>query len=255
MILSFLFILGLTVGSFLNVLIDRLPNDKGLLGRSHCDYCKKTLQPQDLVPVFSYIFLRGRCRYCQKRLQIQYPLIELFSGVVFILTWASFANKGIEEQIYTIVLMSLFIAMFFSDLKYQILPDEEQIALFVVGTTYMFVVNTPSFLIVERFVFSFVAMAPLLILFLATKGRGMGFGDVKLSFLFGFLFGLQGALMVLYMSFVSGGLFGIVALVFRKTKLKSKIAFGPFLLLSAVIFLFLREQIAAQFSEILHLNN
>lgn len=255
MILSFIFILGLAVGSFLNVLIDRLPNDKGLLGRSHCDYCKRTLQPQDLVPVFSYIFLRGRCRYCQKRLQIQYPLIELFTGVTFVFTWVSFANKGLEEQIYTIVLMTLFIALFFSDLKYQILPDEEQIALFVAGMVYLLVLNTPSLLIVERFVFSFVAMAPLLTLFLATKGRGMGFGDVKLSFLFGFLFGLQSALIILYLSFVSGGLFGLVALLFRKTKLKSKIAFGPFLLLSAVVYLFFKEQITVQFNAILHLSN
>lgn len=251
MILSFIFILGLTVGSFLNVLIDRLPNDKGLLGRSHCDHCKKTLQPQDLVPVFSYIFLRGRCRYCQKRLQIQYPLIELFTALIFVLTWLMFANGGIKEQIYTVVLMALFIAMFFSDLKYQILPDEEQIALFVAGMTYLLVINTPSLLIAERFVFSFVAMTPLLLLFLATKGRGMGFGDVKLSFLFGFLFGLQGAFIILYIAFVSGGLFGMLALLLRKTKLKSKIAFGPFLILGAILYLFFSKYLVNELHTIL----
>ncbi|MGB2731832.1 MAG: prepilin peptidase [Microgenomates group bacterium] len=251
MILSFLFILGLAVGSFLNVLIDRLPNDQGLLGRSHCDYCKKTLQPQDLIPVFSYAFLRGRCRYCQKRLQIQYSLIELLTGVVFMLTWLSFSQGGLGYQIYTIVLISILIAMFFSDLKYQILPDEEQLALFIVGLAYLIATNVPIPQIAERFVLSFVAMMPLLLLFLATKGRGMGFGDVKLLFIFGFLFELQGAFIILYVAFITGGFFGLVAILLRKTKMKSKIAFGPFLILGAILYLFYTKYFITEFNTIL----
>lgn len=251
MILSFIFILGLAVGSFLNVLIDRLPNDKGLLGRSHCDYCKHTLQPKDLVPVFSYMFLRGRCRYCQKSLQIQYPLIELLTGVTFVLTWLAFSYRGIGEQIYTIVLVSIFIAMFFSDLKYQILPDEEQLALFIVATAFLLINGTPTIQIVERFALSFVAMLPLLLLFLGTRGRGMGFGDVKLSFILGFIFGIQGAFIVLYLAFVSGGFFGATALLTRKKRLKSKIAFGPFLILGAVMYLFFSNVLITQLHTIL----
>ncbi|NTU72891.1 prepilin peptidase, partial [Candidatus Roizmanbacteria bacterium] len=83
----FIFILGTAIGSFLNVLIDRLPQGKSIGGRSHCDYCEKQLTPVDLVPVLSFIFLRGKCRYCHKKLSIQYPLMELLTGVIFVLGW------------------------------------------------------------------------------------------------------------------------------------------------------------------------
>lgn len=167
------------------------------------------------------------------------------------LTWLSFSQGGLGYQIYTIVLISILIAMFFSDLKYQILPDEEQLALFVVGLAYLIATNVPIPQIAERFVLSFVAMMPLLLLFLATKGRGMGFGDVKLVFIFGFLFELQGTFIILYVAFITGGFFGLVAILLRKTKMKSKIAFGPFLILGAILYLFYTKYFITEFNTIL----
>lgn len=169
----------------------------------------------------------------------------IYANVVIILT------GGLGYQIYTIVLISILIAMFFSDLKYQILPDEEQLALFIVGLAYLIATNVPIPQIAERFVLSFVAMMPLLLLFLATKGRGMGFGDVKLLFIFGFLFELQGAFIILYVAFITGGFFGLVAILLRKTKMKSKIAFGPFLILGAILYLFYTKYFITEFNTIL----
>jgi prepilin signal peptidase PulO-like enzyme (type II secretory pathway) len=83
----FLFVLGSAIGSFLNVVIDRIPREESLNGRSHCDHCKKTLAPLDLVPVFSYVFLGGKCRYGGKRLSVQYPLIEALTGGLFVLVF------------------------------------------------------------------------------------------------------------------------------------------------------------------------
>src|SRR3990167_9673658 len=80
----FLFVLGLAVGSFLNVLIDRLPREESIKGRSHCDDCKKTLSWNDLIPILSYVGLRGKCRYCKTNLSWQYPFIELLTTVIFV---------------------------------------------------------------------------------------------------------------------------------------------------------------------------
>lgn len=246
MIVAFVFIFGLAVGSFLNVLIDRLPNDKSILGRSHCDYCRKTLQPQDLIPIVSYMILKGRCRFCKKSLSLQYPLIELLTGVLFVLTWMVLADRGIVERIYTIAIVAVFIAMFFSDIKYQILPDEEQVALLTISLLFSIVNGASSTVLIERFVFSFAAMVPLLLLYLVTKGKGMGFGDVKLSFVLGFLFGLKGALIILYIAFITGGIFGTVALLTKLHRLKSKIAFGPFLIIGVFIYLFFGAYLTSQ---------
>src|SRR3989344_3248327 len=81
----FLFIFGTAIGSFLNVLIDRLPREESIMGRSHCEYCKKILSPIDLIPVLSFLFLKGKCRYCGKKLSLQYPGIEILTGVLFVL--------------------------------------------------------------------------------------------------------------------------------------------------------------------------
>src|SRR3989344_25048 len=132
----FLFFLGTIIGSFLNVLIDRLPREESIMGRSHCDHCKKTLSPIDLIPVLSFLFLKGKCRYCGKKLSLQYPGIEILTGVLFVLIY-NFkfliynSNSNFEFQISNYAIVSCLIVIFFIDLKNQIIPDEMQIALFI----------------------------------------------------------------------------------------------------------------------------
>ena len=191
MTLLFIFILGLAVGSFLNVVIDRLPNNRSIMGRSHCDYCKKTLKPSNLIPVISYLLQRGRCESCSKKLSLQYPIVEMATGLLFIFTWLQFINLGTEITILYLTIVSIFVAMFVTDLKYQIIPDELQLLLFFVSLWLLSLLHRPDLLgYIERFTFAFVAMLPLLFLFLATRGKGMGFADVKLTFILGTLFGL-----------------------------------------------------------------
>lgn len=235
----FLFITGSAIGSFLNVCIDRLPNDKPITGRSHCDYCKKKLKSIDLLPIISFVLLRGRCRYCKRKLSLQYPLVELLTGVMFILTWFIIPAKTEVVRILNLGIVATLIAIFFADLKYQIIPDELQLIFFILALT---VAGINSDLRLDflygKAIDGLLVMLPILFLYLVTRGRGMGFGDVKYAFVAGFLLRLYGGLVALYIAFVVGALVGIVLLVFKLKKLKSQIAFGPFLVIGTMVVMF-----------------
>lgn len=244
----FLFIFGTAIGSFLNVLIDRLPREESINGRSHCEFCKKTLSPLDLIPVLSFIFLKGKCRYCGKKLSLQYPGIEVLTGITFV-TIFNFKflilnlNSNLEFQILNYVIVSCLIVIFFIDLKNQIIPDEMQIALFI-SILFIRVVGSIGIVgVMWGALEGLIVMLPILFLYLITRGRGMGFGDVKLAFNMGFLLGIKGGFVAIYLGFILGAFFGIVLLLMKKKKMKSKIAFGPFLVAGIVIVMFFEKPI------------
>lgn len=269
--LILLFILGLAIGSFLNVLIDRLAKKQSILGRSYCDHCKKKLKSQDLIPVFSYFQLGGKCRYCHKKLSAYYPFVEIVTAVFFVVLWiylptnvilgSTFDKLSVNSatpestlgfwtsqndvlvRVLYLGLFSSLIGIFFADLKYQIIPDELQIALFLFA---FLIIGMPAFEI-KRFLghlFSGAAiMAPMYLLHVATKGKGMGFADVKLSFTIGFLLGIIGGFIAVYIGFVTGAVVGLILLASHRKKWRSKIAFGPFLVLGTVTVLIFQPQL------------
>lgn len=246
-----LFIYGTAIGSFLNVLIDRLPNEESIMGRSHCDYCKKKLNGLDLFPIFSFLFLGGKCRYCHKKLSYFYPFVELLTGVAFVLTWMYFPVPGsvtldvlvLLVKLSAIGIVSTLIVIIFADLKYQIIPDSMQVSLLILSLVLHLAQGESLSAFINYLLSGLAIMSPVLFLFLITRGRGMGFGDVKLASIFGFLLGLTGGLMVLYISFLAGGVIGAVLLFTRRKGMKSTIAFGPYLVLGIVIVLFFARQI------------
>jgi leader peptidase (prepilin peptidase)/N-methyltransferase len=249
-----LFIYGTAIGSFLNVLIDRLPNEESIMGRSHCDYCKKKLNGLDLFPIFSFLFLKGRCRYCKKKLSYFYPFVELLTGAAFILTWIYFPVNGVQNnllpipsdiivRIIAIGIVSTLIVIIFADLKYKIIPDSMQVAFFIFSLLIHIFQGVSASDFINYILSGLAIMSPILFLFLVTHGRGMGFGDVKLAAIFGFLLGLKGGLLVLYIAFLSGGIIGAVLLLGQKKGMKSTIAFGPYLVLGIIIILFFGKQI------------
>ncbi len=243
MSLLIIFIFGAVFGSFFGVLIERLPKEQSILGRSHCDYCKKTLHGLDLIPIFSFIMTGGRTRCCGKKLSYFYPFLEVLTGMSFIVVWLYSGNTLIEKILY-LGIISTLIVIFFADIKYQIIPDSMQVCLliFAVGLQILHVGNIYSSLV--SIIFSgIVVMAPILLLFLATKGRGMGFGDVKLAFGMGVLLGWLGGLVALYFGFIFGAIVGITLFLTGKKKLKSKIAFGPFLVLGILTILLFHDSI------------
>jgi len=300
MMLIFLFILGCAIGSFLNVLIDRLPNNESINGRSHCDYCRKTLAWFDLVPVFSFLSTGGRCRYCHKKLSWQYPLVEILTGLIFLLIFNfqfSIFNKFSNNSIFNLDnwwhwnfienwllvigyfgIVSCFIVIFFSDLKYQLISEAVQLVLFIFTISTKFqasstkqilnsniqILNSYDYLnfghwnlfgiwdlgfgisnVVGFFIAGIIVMLPILLIYLSTKGRGMGFGDVELAFNMGFLLGIKGGLLAVYVGFILGAIVGVILLLLRKKGIKSRIAFGPFLVLGTIILLFFQEPIFA----------
>lgn len=255
MTLFFIFVVGAAIGSFLNVLIDRLPREESIMGRSHCDFCKHTLSPLDLVPLISFVFLNGKCRYCKKRLSYQYPFIEFLTGCVFVLSWSVFSPgpdflamtafpvAGMIRAVLYLVLAAVFMVIFFTDLKYRIIPDEMQIVFVVVSLLVKlaegYTITTLGFALAE----GALVMLPILLLYLFTRGRGMGFGDVKLAFNIGFFMGVKGGLLSLYFGFILGAVIGILLVVTKQRKLKSKIAFGPFLLMGVWVVLAFQQQL------------
>ncbi len=261
MIEAYIFILGLFFGSFLNVLADRLPHGRTLLGRSKCDNCHHELSWRDLIPIISFIELKGKCRYCKASLSIQYPLSEIFTGAIFLLTWI-LSNQWYQDttlHIVHIVIAAVLIVMMLSDIRYQIIPDSMQVILFLLGIGRLILLGMlqQDMIMIGwleymgwAFLHGVVVMAPLLTVFFVTKGRGMGFGDVKFAFITGFILGLWSGLGALYIGFITGGVIGAFLILSRRGKPKSKIAFGPFLILGFYMMLFFEQDVIYWISRI-----
>lgn len=247
----FIFIIGTFIGSFLGVIIDRLPRGESIArGRSHCDHCKKSLAPLDLIPVFSFFFLRGRCRYCGKKLSLFYPIIEVITGVLFVL---AALDTGILYQVsriwyqgeffYYLFIISILIAIFFIDLKNGIIPFV--LVLCGIFAAFLYLILNTQYLILGNTVAGLGAFVFFLLLFLGTRGRGMGFGDVVYVFLMGLLLGFPGIVFGLYIAFVSGAVVSLILIGIKKKKMHGgTIAFGPFLVFGTLLCLFWGKEIA-----------
>jgi prepilin signal peptidase PulO-like enzyme (type II secretory pathway) len=249
----FIFLFGASIGSFLNVLIDRLPQERKITGRSVCDYCQHQLAWYDLIPIFSFFLLKGHCRYCRKKISFQYPLVEILTGLMFIFVFLTYV-KNIQEislwQKWLVILslwgiISCFIVIFFSDAKYHLISDYILWALF--GFSFflkLFYQSTEIMKQVENDIFSSLIVAfPIWLIYFLSKEKAMGLGDVYLAAILGFLLGWQKGFLALYLAFVLGGITGFFLILFGRKKLKSKIAFGPFLVIGALVMFFLGEGI------------
>lgn len=259
--LTAIFVIGLFFGSFLNVIVDRqYRRETVLTGRSYCEFCKKELKWFDLIPVFSFLSLKGKCRYCHKKLSLYYPLTELSTAVLFTITYAFFNFQPVFNSsvinflplIYYLFLCSSFMVIVFSDLKYGIIPDKIVVPAITISFIYFLIVNSP--LLVNYLLSALGSFSFFLILFLITKGKGMGFGDVKLSFLLGLVLGFPKIILALYLAFLTGAVIGIILILWKKKKtIKDTIPFGPFLILGALVSLFLGDLIIPKITTFLGL--
>ncbi|HVT01057.1 MAG TPA: prepilin peptidase [Patescibacteria group bacterium] len=235
------FLIGSCLGSFTNVVIDRLPAGVGLVyGRSYCEKCKKTLLPQDLVPIFSYLLLGGKCRFCKEKIPARLFYVEALIGLSLATISYFFLNGLVPlyQAIYIFIIIDLSTAIFFTDIEYGIIPDQ----LVIIATVLIFIYNlvyTPQ-LLVGNVLAGISAAIVFLILFLVTSGKGMGFGDVKLSFVLGLFLGFPRVVVGVYLAFLTGALISIILILLGKKKLKrDTIPFGPFLVMGMLIaFLF-----------------
>ena len=241
-----IFVFGASIGSFLNVLIDRLPKEESINGRSHCDFCGKKLNWYDMFPVISFFILKGKTRCCRKKLSFQYPLIEFVTGVIFVTVFKD--GPYIESLTRTVLIsgvMACLIVIFISDLKYHLISDYILLALFIFSLLSKFVIPAEAGIQVIGFdvLSGLIVCLPIFLVYFISKERAMGLGDVYLTAIMGFLLGWQKGFLALYIAFVTGAIFGLIIILFKHRKLKSKIAFGPFLVIGTVVMLFWGERI------------
>jgi len=238
------FIIGSVVGSFLNVCIYRLPRQINFWsGRSYCPRCNKKIAWYDNIPLISYWLLNGQCRKCKKKISSQYFLIELVTALGFLII--VFQYDLFLDQILLAMLLSIFIVIFFIDLKHFIIPDALNFLLIIIGIFKNFLqpLNIPlNQNMQESLIGGLLGYMMIWLIIYAYKKikniEGMGLGDAKLLAAFGFLFGYSALPIILFLAACLGLIFALPALI-RKTKsLKSELPFGPFLILATLLYAF-----------------
>ncbi len=241
-VLIIIFLTGLCVGSFLNVVIFRLalPNFTwkdffNLKSRSYCPHCKHSLSWFDLIPVLSFVALAGRCRYCSGKISIQYPLVELATACIFLAVFFFSPGRTILDLIFFFYIAASLMVIFVYDLRHFLIPDAVLFPAIVVAFLYR-LSDMPS--IGTYLLAAAVAAGFFLFIFLISKGNWMGFGDVKLAVLLGLLLGVPATLLGLFLSFLFGAIIGTVLIFFKKKGLKSEVPFAPFLIAGTFVALF-----------------
>ncbi|TFG47639.1 MAG: prepilin peptidase [Anaerolineales bacterium] len=232
-------LLGISIGSFINVLIDRLPEGKSILSSpSHCDACKRRLSSLELIPIASFIFLRGRCRTCQAKISPRSLWVEVITGLLFLLTWFRFGQSW-ETVLYTLY-VCLLIIIAGIDLEHQkilnyLIYPAIGIALIMIPVLH----REEAWMTLLG---GLVGFGVLFLIALIAPGA-MGMGDVKLILFLGFIIGFPEIVITLFLAFVVGGLVAGVLLAQKKIGKKDSIAFGPYLAFAGVITLLVGTQI------------
>lgn len=271
----FLFAFGAAFGSFIGLVASRYKPHKFLLakeiigGRSFCLNCHRQLRWFDLIPILSFLILRGRCRYCRAKIGWDNLLVELITGLIFVLVPLRLKSPFLSSiflfyfSLIWILIFLILVLISFIDWRLKIIPNEAITALlffslFLTIGDIVFEKNNffdnqiSSFLGSYAFLFGYqknIFLRKLLgaifaiiffgFLIVATRGKGIGGGDLKLGLVLGLIFGWPDIALVIILAFVLGALFGGVAIILKKKSLKSFLPFGPFLsFAAAIVFLF-----------------
>lgn len=250
------FIFGLIIGSFLNVVVLRMGSGRTLGGRSKCMSCGKVLKWYMLIPLFSFLFLRGRCAYCKAKLSLQYPIVEAGTGLLVLMAAQHYAFSVFSFDAFTAtrfvvdaVTLATLVVISAYDLRHKIIPDQLSLTLAFSGLLSLVLrsvagewpnlmplfVNTPRWMD--------LAAAPLLALPLAaiwyfSKGKAMGLGDAKLLWGIAWFLGLIGGLSAIIFAFWFASIPSIYLLITRKGNMHTEMPFGPFIALAAVLVYF-----------------
>lgn len=234
----YLAIVGAIIGSFLNVVIYRVPKKESLVRPgSHCPHCGKPVRWYDNIPILSYTLLRGRCRQCKRSISQRYPMIEFLNGALYLAAGFKF---GLEwELLVALFFISVLVVIFFIDLDHFIIPNVIVLPAAAIVLAAMLAINPDRWLelilagvLSAAFFFAIVMLVP----------RGMGMGDVKMMLLLGFFLG-KAVLVALFFGFLIGAVVGVTLMVVGVRGRKSQIPFGPFLATGAIIALFYGEWI------------
>lgn len=249
MIEIFIILIGLIFGSFANVCIHRLPLDLDIVkGRSHCPKCKKKIIWYDNIPLLSSLILSFKCRTCKKKISKQYFIVELLTGLAFMFFYKTL-GLSFDFVLICIIFLILLI-IFFIDLKHYIIPDSLNFSLILIGIIKNFTTqdllkfnyNLPDSLFGGALGYLII----WLIIFIYKKIRNkeaMGLGDAKLLSAFGFLLGFQAVLPIVFIASLTGLIYVLPSLIINKKNLQNIIPFGPFIIISGIIYYFCAESI------------
>lgn len=266
--LVYFFLLGVIIGSFLNVVILRHNTGKTVGGRSACMTCKTKLTGRELVPLFSFLFQKGRCLHCQARISWQYPLVELSTGILFVANfYRYYVVSGFSFETFTLFaltssILALMVAIFVYDLRHKIIPDRFSFTAFGLSVVYIvldvFVFrnnvwasgSAETLSIILNLSAGLIFYLGIYLIWKLSKGRQIGLGDAKLLLSIGTMLGLVYGLSAITTAFWIGTVFAVHLMLkgfFGRTAgritMKSEIALGPFLIVGFLIVYFLRVDV------------
>jgi prepilin signal peptidase PulO-like enzyme (type II secretory pathway) len=251
--LGIIFIFGTIVGSFLNVVIYRLNTGFSISsGRSRCFACNKTLVWYELIPVLSFFVQKGRCRTCHSRISLQYPLVELATGILF--TFSAYVTSFSLVTISTVsflafalyaMVSALLVVLFVYDLKHKILPSSVLYPFIIISFVCALILYGTGERGLLDVATGLILSLPIFLLWLFSKGRWIGFADGVLFLGVGFLLGFVLGVHAFLFAFWIGALVAIILtyLLPKKFGFKSEIPFGPFIILATLFFLFVQKDI------------
>lgn len=251
----FIFIFGAAVGSFLNVLILRLPHAKKINGRSGCPHCGYQLAVRDLVPIASFIALLGKCRQCRVPISRRYPIIESLTAALFALVYILVQPiVGFEGFLFLLLMLfitAVLVVVFVIDYEHYLILDK--VVFFASGVVFAVLVALGFLqfgfsldlakIVLQILVGAIVGALPLLLLWFVSKGKWMGFGDVKFAGFMGLVLGSPVVFVALFLAFILGSLAAIPLLLFGSKDLQSKVPFGMFLTVATFIALFFGQDL------------
>ncbi len=244
MILTLVIIIGLVIGSFLNVCIFRMQKNESISRpNSHCPNCKHQLKPWENIPVLSYLLLLGKCSNCRTNISVRYPLVELLTALLFSVVYYYF---GISvRSILLFNLVSIIIVITFIDIDTQLIPNKLLLASILPIVIFIALTDPGSYLnhlsgsLLLGSIFYFIGYIGKLIY----KVESMGMGDVKYAAVIGLLLGWQGGILAFALAFFTAAIILLSMSIFKKITKRQRIPFGPFLSVGCLISLFWGREI------------
>ena len=267
--LIIIFLLGISIGSFINCFLYRLKNKINLSKRSFCPKCKSKIYFFDNIPLFSYLFLKAKCRHCKQKISSSYFFIEFSTGVLFILAWINIfgVNLAISQInkdfflssdfilfIRNIFIVSVFVVIFIYDLRWYLILDRVTIPAFFIILIFNFFLGIS---LNNLFWGIFIGGGFFLLQFILSRGRWIGGGDIRLGTLIGLIFSLniysiKFVISSLFLAYFLGAIVGIFLILINKKSRKDQVPFGPFLVISTISNLFWGEIMISYYLDLFH---
>lgn len=260
LILSFIFLFGLIIGSFLNCLVWRLYSGEGMTKRSYCPQCKAQISWYDNIPVVSFVLLKGKCRHCQEKISLQYPLIELATGLLFLLAWRQVLGTGFpsyEFQVTSLIellryffIIAVMLMILIFDARWYLIPDKITLPAIAI----LFPLNLlVGFEWQNLLISGIIGGSFFLFQHIISRGKWVGGGDIRMGVLMGVALGLTGLAVALFLAYIIGSLVGIGLMLAGKKKWSSQVPFGIFLSTGSLVALFWGAELADWYLGLLYL--